>query len=200
MEVIVDSREPSSIVKKLEEIGVNVSTQQMNIGDYLIGPNHIVERKTKSDFIQSIYDNRLFEQTQRMINEFDHVSLIYENDGTKDAISKNLAGVFAYILVQKGISIIPSPGPDSTAVLLERMASWVQEEHMDPVLNRGGPKRLTKRDQQLYLLQGLLGVGLKTATDLLDHFHTPNEVIDAINATSITYTKTGNPCSRANTI
>lgn len=195
MEIIVDTREPEYIFKKLETLGVSVTKEQLNIGDYIIGPDYIVERKTKSDFEQSIYDNRLFDQTQRMINEFENVIIIYESDNSANELSKNLAGAFAYLIVKKGIPIIPSTNHDSTAVLLERMASWIQEQHTDPVLNRGGPKRLTKKDQQLYLLQGLLGVGLKTANRLLDQFHTPNDVIKAINATSITYTRTGNPKS-----
>ena len=80
MQIIVDTREPQYIIEKLEALGVTVTKEQLSVGDYILGTDYVVERKTKSDFEQSIYDNRLIDQAQRMINEFENVAIIYETD------------------------------------------------------------------------------------------------------------------------
>ena len=69
--------------------------------------------------------------------------------------------------------------------------SWIQEEHVDPILIRGGVKRLTIREKQEYFVQGLVGVGLKTAKLLLDNLGTPNNIVNAITDSTILYTRTG---------
>ena len=73
------------------------------------------------------------------------------------------------------------------------MCSWVQEEHKDPILVRTAPKRMTLEDQQNYLIQGLLGVGEKTAKTLLDKLGSPEKIFEGILNTKLLYTRTGNP-------
>jgi DNA excision repair protein ERCC-4 len=193
MEIIIDSREPKLISQQLIKLGVKVKTQSLNLGDYIIGPDHIVERKTGHDFIQSLYDKRLFDQTHRMLEEYENVILILEGLDVDSEIQKNIFGALAYLVIRRRITILPSTDKIETAHLIERMASWVQEEHDDPILMRGGPKRLTLKEKQEYFIQGLDGVGLKTADLLLDTLRSPNKIIEAINESSIVYTKTGNP-------
>jgi len=193
MDVIVDSREPKIIADQLKNLGVNVNVQSLNIGDYVIGADHIVERKTGEDLIQSLYDKRLFHQAHRMLDEYENVIFIIENLEVDDEISKNIYGALAYLVIRRRITILPSTSKIATAHLIERLASWVQEEHDDPILMRGGPKRLTLREKQEYFIQGLEGVGLKTADLLLNSLGTPNKIMKAINSSSITFTKTGKP-------
>ena len=81
-----------------------------------------------------------------------------------------------------------------TAILLNRIASWVQEEHEDPIIARKSPKKRSLRDNQLFFLQGLQNTGLKKAKILLDSFNnTPLNVIQAIVDSNVIYTRTGNP-------
>ncbi len=63
--IIVDSREASSaekIVKGLVERGVNVKTQLLEKGDYILSDQCAVERKTVSDFVYTLTRRYLFEQ------------------------------------------------------------------------------------------------------------------------------------------
>ena len=63
--IIVDSREASSaekIVKGLVERGVNVKTQLLEKGDYILSDQCAVERKTVNDFVYTLTRRYLFEQ------------------------------------------------------------------------------------------------------------------------------------------
>ncbi|OLS25409.1 MAG: hypothetical protein HeimC2_18660 [Candidatus Heimdallarchaeota archaeon LC_2] len=193
MEIVVDSREPQIVIEELQKLGVNVKKQVLSIGDYIIGSDHIIERKSGSDFVQSLYDTRLFDQVHRMIEEYDNVIIILEGLEVDSEIRKNIFGALAYLVIRRGITILPSTDKISTAHLIERLASWIQEEHVDPILMRGGPKRLTLREKQEYFVQGLVGVGLKTAKLLLDNLGTPNKITNAITDSTILRTRTGNP-------
>ena len=63
--IIVDSREASSagkIVKGLIERGVNVKTELLEKGDYILSDQCAVERKTVNDFVYTLTRRYLFEQ------------------------------------------------------------------------------------------------------------------------------------------
>ncbi len=63
--IIVDSREASSaekIVKGLVERGVNVKTELLEKGDYILSDQCAVERKTVNDFVYTLTRRYLFEQ------------------------------------------------------------------------------------------------------------------------------------------
>jgi len=88
MLVLVDSREPQSIVDALSAVyGVHVS--QLAAGDVNVPtPNGLlaIERKTPSDLLSSIGDGRLFDQARAMIESVRfplivvHGSLLYNQD------------------------------------------------------------------------------------------------------------------------
>ncbi len=80
-----------------------------------------------------------------------------------------------------------------TAIALNRIASWVQEDHDDPIIARKSPKSRDPRDNQLFFLQGLHNTGQKKANILLDTFESPTGVLNAILDSKVIYKKTGNP-------
>ncbi len=71
--IFVDDREPENIVEILRRKGVIVKRKRLEVGDYLVKHgNHevVVERKTASDFLNSIADGRIFTQCQRMSSKY----------------------------------------------------------------------------------------------------------------------------------
>lgn len=65
--IIADNREKSSgIPTLLTDNSVNVVMQQLSVGDYMIGNDIIVERKTNVDFVKSIINGHLFNQCARL--------------------------------------------------------------------------------------------------------------------------------------
>ncbi|MEM1868772.1 MAG: ERCC4 domain-containing protein, partial [Acidilobaceae archaeon] len=64
--IYVDYREENSgIPGILESLGLIVIREYLEIGDYIIPGDIIIERKTAEDYINSLYDGRLFDQISR---------------------------------------------------------------------------------------------------------------------------------------
>ena len=63
LRIVVDEREKKSgIPDLLKSIGINVEMKMLPIGDYIVAPETIVERKSIQDLISSVFDGRLFDQ------------------------------------------------------------------------------------------------------------------------------------------
>ena len=79
--IIVDSREASSaqkIVKGLVEKGVNVKTEMLEKGDYILSDQCAVERKTVNDFVYTLTRRYLFEQLFRLKEVYSKSLIVLE--------------------------------------------------------------------------------------------------------------------------
>ena len=78
--IIIDSREPTRIKQLIAKRGVSTQGEFLEIGDYLLPGNTIIERKTGADFISSIYDKRIWVQAKNM-SQYEHpiIAIITEN-------------------------------------------------------------------------------------------------------------------------
>ena len=67
LRIVVDEREKKSgIPDLLRAVGINLEIKTLPIGDYIVASETIVERKSVSDLISSIFDGRLFDQCNRL--------------------------------------------------------------------------------------------------------------------------------------
>lgn len=86
MKVQIDNREQDRIksaTQYYEEQGLEVSVEELEIGDYIFsdGNNEVVfEFKLTSDFIASILDNRVFNQSINMAENYDYSFVIIHGD------------------------------------------------------------------------------------------------------------------------
>lgn len=86
MKVQIDNREQDRIksaTQYYEEQGLEVSVEELEIGDYIFsdGNNEVVfEFKLTSDFIASIQDNRVFNQSINMAENYDYSFVIIHGD------------------------------------------------------------------------------------------------------------------------
>ena len=88
LRIIVDEREKKSgIPKLLSSIGVKTEIKTLPIGDYIVAPETIVERKSIQDLISSVFDGRLFDQCDRLKNNFEFPIILVE--GNINAIEEN---------------------------------------------------------------------------------------------------------------
>ena len=72
LRIIVDEREKKSgIPDLLKSIGLNIEMKTLPIGDYIVAPETIVERKSIRDLLSSIFDGRLFDQCTRLKENFE---------------------------------------------------------------------------------------------------------------------------------
>ncbi|UCE12748.1 MAG: hypothetical protein JSV04_11200, partial [Candidatus Heimdallarchaeota archaeon] len=79
LRIIVDHREPQRLKKRLIKLGMEVEEQQLDIADYIISDTTACERKTGTDLITSLMDNRLFEQIDRLIDTYEQPVLLLED-------------------------------------------------------------------------------------------------------------------------
>ena len=147
LQIIVDHREPPNIKKRLVKLGMEVTEQQLDIADYIVSEHVACERKTGTDLISSIMDNRLFEQMDRLIETYEQPILILEDISSAfertewKKRKKHVYGALTYIFLRRQVPIVPTTKMSETAIVLNRIASWVQEEHSDPLIARKSPKK-----------------------------------------------------------
>ena len=77
VKIIADYRElRSNVAKLLFEKGAEIDSQNLPVGDFILSDRVCVERKTVKDFLQSIIDNRLFEQISNLTSNFEKPIII----------------------------------------------------------------------------------------------------------------------------
>ena len=76
MQLKIDSREQNNSVRyntcinHFKEKGYTVTTEQLPTGDYIFNDQVVMEFKTWSDFMSSITDGRLWNETQKQMENF----------------------------------------------------------------------------------------------------------------------------------
>src|SRR3954469_20938435 len=70
----------SAVPAELERLGLDVRSDRLPAGDYVVSERLVVERKGPTDLAASIKDRRLFEQIARLADAYASVVLIVEGD------------------------------------------------------------------------------------------------------------------------
>ena len=182
LRIIVDERErKSGIPDLLRAVGINLEIKTLPIGDYIVAPETIVERKSVSDLISSIFDGRLFDQCNRLKEHFTHPIILMEGNVEEiEQIVENplvFYGALSAVAIDFKIPIIPTPSATHTAKMLVSMCSR-KDTLKGPFL-----KKIKKSDdvyrQQLSVLCSLPGIGEKLATRMLAKFGSPTKILSA---------------------
>lgn len=183
LQIVVDHRERSSeVVSFLERFGqAQLSFEQMKLGDYRTA-EWLFERKTLTDFAASLIDGRLFAQAYRLAGSKQSIAIILEGTGRDLAAIRvtrsALQGALISLSLIYQLPILRSRGPEETAHLLLFAGRQLCRSRSDWAERKGRrPKRLRKL--QLYVLEGLPGIGPHKAAALLDHFGTVRAVMTA---------------------
>ena len=180
--IIIDERErKSGIPKLLEAVGVNIQVKTLPIGDYIVSHETIVERKSISDLISSVFDGRLFDQCTRLKNHFQFPIILVEGNVDEiESITENplvFYGALSTVAIDFKIPIIPTPNASHTAKLLISLAS--RKESIKGPLLKKIKKSNDLQKQQLSVLSSLPGVGEKIAVRMLEKFGSPLKVLSA---------------------
>lgn len=184
VDIVADDRErATAVIQHLRAIpGVSVGIERLAAGDYLADRKILFERKTLRDLSVSIVDGRLFKQMGALAKTRNKAVLILEGTA-RDAESvgvrrEAIQGALITISLILGIPIMRSISADETARLIVYAARQVQ------AIGRSGFSRLgyrpgSKKGRQLFILQGLPGVGRERALRLLEKFGSVEAVIRA---------------------
>lgn len=180
--VFADIREGNSkVIRHLSEMEIDVKVQAMAVGDYQVSDEVVIERKTAKDFVDSIVDKRLFKQARSLMEEFKRPLIILEGDDLYNGmINPNaIRGSIASIALDFGISIIPTRNAQDTAAMIKRIAIREQSGEKTPIQIRTDKKPVNLWEQQLFIIESLPNIGPVNAKNLLEHFGTVANIINA---------------------
>jgi len=183
VKIVVDHREyRSNVVKNLSFKGMLVEPQQLDVGDYVLSSRIGVERKNVDDFLESLIDGKLFKQMAQLRDAYSRPVLILEGENllTKRNINHNaIFGSLASITVDFGIPILTTKDAMETADLLNVMAKREQKEDKKEVAVRGEKTRMSIRERQQFIVEGLPNVSAVLAKRLLARFGSIKDIANA---------------------
>lgn len=183
IKIIADHREDASgVISELRELGADLEVCQLKVGDFILSDRVGVERKSVEDFLQSIIDKRLMEQTKLLCETFECPVLIIEGKSlySRRAIHPNaIRGTLAALAVDIGIPMIPTVDEKETASILFTIARREQTLENREIAIRGESKKLTLPECQRFIIEGLPGISAVLAKRLLEHFGTAEKVLCA---------------------
>ena len=178
-----DREQKSEVIESLLGIeNVELRIRRLSLGDYQIDNRLIVERKTLKDFAVSIIDGRLFKQMIRLANSKSEGVLILEgtaSDTVEIGVAREaMQGALITVSLILGIPVLRSNDPSETARLIVYIGRQIESMASGGV-QRHGYRPKNKRKRQLFILQGLPGVGPERADRLLDRFGSVEAAISA---------------------
>ena len=187
IQIIADDREhKSAVIQSLLRIeDADVTIRRISIGDYLIDNRLIVERKTLKDFAVSIIDGRLFKQTLCLANSNSKSVLILEGTASDTAelgmTREAMQGALITVSLILGIPVLRAKNPSETAKLMVYIGRQIESMARGGI-HRHGYRPKNKRKRQLFILQGLPGVGRDRAEKLLARFGSVEAAVSASNS------------------
>jgi ERCC4-type nuclease len=159
-----------------------VDIARLEVGDYHIEHRVVAERKTAADFAASLIDGRLFHQAAALASVPGRGVLVLEGcdeDWRDTGVRREaLQGALITIGVFYGVAVLRSDGPEETARLLVYLARQARRSAQGG-LPRPGYRPKGRRARQLFLLQGLPGVGPERAARLLERFGSVQAIMTA---------------------
>ena len=182
--VYVDHREAASgIVKLLKRNGCFIKPMQLETADFVLSDAVAVERKTVSDFLQSMIDGRLFGQLVKMKTNYESPLLIVEGRVeelfTERNIHKNaIWGALSSVALDYGIPVLFTQNTQETAELLIVIAKREQLGKSRDIRLRVGRKNLPLPEMQRYVIESLPMVGPRMAKALLEKFGSIREIVN----------------------
>jgi ERCC4-type nuclease len=178
--IIIDSREATTapkIVKGLIERGVNVKTEVLEKGDYVLSDVCAVERKTVQDFVYTLTRRYLFEQLFRLKEVYPkslillegYLPIIYKYSRIQPA---SVWGAM-FSLARNGIAMINTTSYKETVDFLYVAA------HQEQIVEKRSPtvhafkKVDSTTDAQIYFVASLPNIGREKAIAILKSYQTP---------------------------
>jgi Fanconi anemia group M protein len=183
--IIIDYREKNSLVASaLIEMGFCVQFRELKVADYLVN-NIAIERKTISDFINSLINKRIIKQIEElkqyenrlMIIEGVEEQELYHDDAEEDRLihPNAIRGFLLSATIKHKIPVILTKNYDDTAKYLAVLARKKERESSLNVKR----KSLNRKERLQFILEGFPGIGPKTARKLLEKFGTIKKIANA---------------------
>ncbi|MEM2579118.1 MAG: ERCC4 domain-containing protein [Desulfurococcaceae archaeon] len=195
VDLVIDSREDSKNPEfrvELTKRGLKVSIQSLPAGDFLLLAKEdlrplLIERKSVDDLLNSIRDNRLWDQSKLLKEacELDGYQPVIVLEGWLGVVERrsgwriqSVLRAIDSIVLDYGIPIINTPSKNATIEWLAAKAkSLGRVEEKKAFRMRVEKKPMEIRERILYVAEGLAGPTL--ARKLLEYFGTLKSIANA---------------------
>lgn len=183
--ILADSREaPSFINRYLEELGAEVVSKPLDVGDFICSGRVAVERKRIPDFLRSITDGRIFEQLSNLRENFECPVLMIEGNPETLFLESNMhgnsiRGVLAHIAVDSRIPIIWTQNSRESAAQIFWIARREQAGKDVSMNIRPCKRKVDCPRMQEFLVAGLPHINTVLSKRLLKKFKTVKKVFNA---------------------
>jgi ERCC4-related helicase/ERCC4-type nuclease len=186
VEIVVDQRElDAAIARDLStREGVATRLETLAVGDYVVSDRVAVERKTVSDFLDTLTggDRSLFEQVGDLSRHYARPVVLIEGGGLYEERNVHpdaIRGALASLSVDFGVSVLRTEDEGDTADLLAVLAGREQTTRDRAVSVHGEKSAKTLAEQQEYVVGAIADIGPVTARSLLEHFGSVEAVMTA---------------------
>jgi len=186
VEIVVDQRELNSNIartlSKREDLTTRLET--LAVGDYVLSDRVAVERKSVSDFLDTLTggDRSIFEQIADLTRHYARPLLVIEGRGLYEERNIHpgaIRGALSSVAVDFNVSVLFTEGEDDTAEMLATIATREQTDRERTVSVHGGKSAKTLDEQQEYVVSAIADIGPVTARTLLEAFGSVEAVMTA---------------------
>lgn len=176
--ILIDYREKNSLVPaQLKKLGFEIEFKELKVGDYIV-KNSVIERKTISDFRQSMINRHLHKQIEEL-QQYENKLLIIEGIEHEEIYPENntinsnaLRGFLLSITMKYKIPTILTKNPEDTAKFISILSKKKEAE----IPLNAKKKNLNKKEQMQFILESFSGIGPKNARKLLEKFSTLHNI------------------------
>jgi DNA excision repair protein ERCC-4 len=177
--IIIDYREKNCLVpSELKRLGFDPEIKELKVADYIV-KDTAIERKTISDFLGSMINQRLMNQIEEL-KQYENRLLIVEGTGEKEIYSQNvnenaIRGFILSITLKHKIPLIFTKDSEDTAKFMDTLYKKREKE------TRLNPKKKTldKKEQLQFVIESFPGIGPKKSKELLEKFGSIQNIINA---------------------
>jgi ERCC4-type nuclease len=170
--------EASGVPFLLEQLGAHVERRRLRFGDYVVGPETVVERKSALDLHKTIAAGRLWPQMGRLRRAGRWPYLIIEGGRLwQGPVGADAVRGLCLAVSDLGIAVLRTDDAHDTARWLYRLAVRRQE---GAIRDRPAYSQRPRRTQIAPAEQALAaapGVSVKTARTILRHFGSLENVL-----------------------
>lgn len=182
--VIIDHREKNSlVVSELISKGFEIEFKVLKVGDYIV-KDVVIERKTVSDFINSMKNRRLVNQLEELqqyknklliIEGLDEQELYTNSEEFIGMHPNSVRGFLLSILLKYRVPIVYTKDSEDTAKFILVLSKRKEKEASLNV----SKKNLSKKERLQFIVESFPGIGPKNAKKLLEKFKTLKNLINA---------------------
>ena len=180
--VYIDHRERGAgLLRELLKKDIDLKQVTLPIGDFILSDRVAVERKTLSDFCQSIIDGHLFNQLSQLKSTFLKPMLLIENGDNEmcNLSPEAFKGALSSILIDFDIPIIQTSDAKETVQFLLTIARREQVDRKRSPRILQTDSAATIYQNQLQLLSSIPNINLVLAERLLLEFKNIKNIVNA---------------------